>query len=1642
MKRLLTLFACLLMAGMALADKVSEREALKKAQAFMPGERFKLQKYSSSAGGQTVENPFYIFNVENGGGYVIVSGNDQTTSILGYSTNGNIDMNNIPDNLRYWLESYAEQLKAIDNGTLAAPAPSRARTRGERTNIEPLIQTLWNQDEPYNLMCPDGSGKDYNADGYNPNNRCVTGCVATAVAQVMYYHQWPEQTTGIASYTPTTINVTLEALPATTLEWSKMKLTYDSNETGDAADAVAKLMRYVGQAMIMNYNIASRGGSGTNIYEDAMINVFNYSKKIHTRNRDYYTTKQWEDMVYDELAHGRPVPYGGFSSSVGHQFVCDGYKDGLFSLNWGWGGRLNGYFVLSLADPNGQQGIGGSNGGYKNDQDAVFYFMPAEENEEEVPILKSADGINNTQTSNYIRSDATKNFSNVEIPCRFESCYSYRPTGTYDAEVGWGLYQDEELIQSISSASQTIDMRNIHFPKVQYQTYSSNVIANPFGSGLSDGKYQLRQIWRKAGSNDAWTLMDNYGTNYLVAEINGTSLTIRSKDAQTQVFSVNSISMPDEAIEGEPVTVTVNITNEGETQQETVCLWLQEVGTSDWTKVASATGNIGPEETGDIILTFTPKAGGSFIMKVTNNESDKALATKENITIYDVFQVTVDDIKYSCITGKNIATVIAGDYESLTNVMIPATITVDNVEYAVKSVGEDAFFNCRELETVILSEGIQSLGARAFRQCTNMKKLELPSTLSSIGQSVLDDCTSLAKVISHIMDPFQIDDNTFTTHRYNSSTQQYENAPSPAILYVPIGTMSKYQAITGWTKFKSIEEGEEKETTVNGLNYRYYTGTKKATVISGDYQQLTNVDIPATITIDDEEYTVNAIGAEAFSQCRNLQNISLPDGLETIGDDAFNGNNQMDEFDIPSKLKSIGDNAFTKCHKLKEVVLPEGLETIGVSAFEACSGLQKLLLPSTLSSIGKNVINGCSALKTVVSHIQEPFLIDDKTFVTTSYDYRTRQYEDTPSPATLFVPLGTSLKYQEITGWTMFKAIEEGELMETTVNGLKFNYTTGSKKATVIAGDYSSLTELEIPATITVDNTEYAVKAIGDEAFRQCNFTTVSLPDGLEEIGENAFYNCYRLTNVVFPEGLKSIGNYAFKSCSKLEKVELPSTLESIGEQAFFMIGTLKTVISDIQEPFDINDLTFARSYGIPSDATLFVPLGTASKYEAITGWTMFKAIEEGEAKEATLNGLNYLYYTGSKKAFVIAGDYSSLTSVEITATITIEDVEYTVKAINKGAFSSCSSLASISLPEGLERIEDSAFQSCSSLEEITLPEGLESLGSSAFMNCSNLKTLVLPSTLKSIGESVINRAGSLKYVFSHITNPFAISDNTFKSNYLASPATLYVPTGTKEAYQAIKGWTFFQAIEEGEAKVASVNGINYFCNIDSKKATVIAGNYPWTVEIPATITVDDAEYAVKAIGASAFYNFGGGKIILPEGLEMIDDKAFNLCYNLSSIVLPKGLESIGSKALSGCFSLKTIELPSSLKRIGGKAFEGNSYMKTVISHILNPFDISDDTFMYNGEPSPATLYVPAGTKSKYEEATGWNFQGGIVEMEPGDGDADGNGEITMADVMAILSYLLGEIPDGFDETAADINGDGEVTISDALIVMGMIPQD
>lgn len=316
---------------------------------------------------QTDDNQprLYVFNRGNDG-FVVTSADDRFPALLGYSDSGAFDPYNASPELMWWLSQYAgEQSFCLASPVAACTEEAAATTsRAPRAEIPQLLTTTWNQDKPYNLDCPTIG-----------QNRCVTGCVATAMAQVVKYHAYPAQGQGQHSYEWNGQTLSFD-YANTSFEYDLMLDNYGPSATAEQQKAVASLMYACGVGVNMSYTTNESGAADMYI-PYALKDYFNYDKGIRLLKRNYFTDDEWEDLVYGELAEKRPVIYGGQAPSGGHQFVCDGYRDGYYHINWGWSGLGDGYFLLSALDP-GIQGVGGFQGGYNSDQSMVWGAKPAD----------------------------------------------------------------------------------------------------------------------------------------------------------------------------------------------------------------------------------------------------------------------------------------------------------------------------------------------------------------------------------------------------------------------------------------------------------------------------------------------------------------------------------------------------------------------------------------------------------------------------------------------------------------------------------------------------------------------------------------------------------------------------------------------------------------------------------------------------------------------------------------------------------------------------------------------------------------------------------------------------------------------------------------------------------------------------------------------------------------------------------------------------------------------------------------------------------------------------------------------------------------------------------------------------------------
>lgn len=362
--------------GWAFAGNVTEQQARRVAVAFFQSApltrvsesdlRLVRDSESSLTRSSGAAPAYYVFDNVAGGGFVIVAGDDVASPVLGYSFTEEFPEGTLPPNVQGWLDGLREEINAARrDGVLPEEAVTRAwqDTRSGEAVVD-LETARWDQGAPYNKLCP-----------LYRTAQTYTGCTATALAIIMRYHQWPERGVGtLPAYVTTTNHLTIPAQKlGHAYDWDNMPLDYGRSYTQAQAQAVATLMRDCGYMLESDYGTDADGGTAA--YVDAVLRVaeyMDYDKAILCVMRDSYNSSEWYELMQAELDSRRPVLYTGSSEDAGHAFVLDGYTtNNYYSVNWGWSGLYNGYFLLSALDPEGQ-GAGGGSGSYNNGQVAVI----------------------------------------------------------------------------------------------------------------------------------------------------------------------------------------------------------------------------------------------------------------------------------------------------------------------------------------------------------------------------------------------------------------------------------------------------------------------------------------------------------------------------------------------------------------------------------------------------------------------------------------------------------------------------------------------------------------------------------------------------------------------------------------------------------------------------------------------------------------------------------------------------------------------------------------------------------------------------------------------------------------------------------------------------------------------------------------------------------------------------------------------------------------------------------------------------------------------------------------------------------------------------------------------------------------------
>jgi len=550
-KRQCILFSLLLLTFFQIqANPITETEALQLATNFhqlrspsklRSADVLKLVWQATGFGLRSAsESAFFIYNIGENQGFVIVSGEDAAKTILGYADEGCFNSENMPENLKNWLNFYQQEIDALRNTALTASAAASEQVSTVAagiTAVAPLLGGIkWNQTDPYNLLCP----WDLTASSHT-----LAGCVAVAMSQIMDYYKWPVKGTGTHSYTDAKYGLQSVDFSKTTYDWSNMQDSYSSTATAQQDTAVATLIYQSGVAVDMSYSLTASTSSISKAAE-AFVSYFGFDTDIHRYDRQFYSDLEWKALIKRELDIKRPILFSARSDEGGHAFVCDGYdSNNLFHINWGWGGYSNGYFELSALSSN-NPGISGATGGFCYDQSILAG-------------IHKADAVNKTsyqfEIYNTGLTPSPNSISNVKSK-KFDITFGFANFGTsFTGKFAIGYFNDNEwnlLKESTSNATLATG--------TGYGAYTFSGISSPQTANTTFKLYALY----KASDSTTWSVM--HGTHDLN---NSLILIVADNNTATIVSPIPIVSLTNTPIslsrlyQNKMANVDVTIQNTG-----------------------------------------------------------------------------------------------------------------------------------------------------------------------------------------------------------------------------------------------------------------------------------------------------------------------------------------------------------------------------------------------------------------------------------------------------------------------------------------------------------------------------------------------------------------------------------------------------------------------------------------------------------------------------------------------------------------------------------------------------------------------------------------------------------------------------------------------------------------------------------------------------------------------------------------------------------------------------------------------------------------------------------------------------------------------------------------------------------------------
>lgn len=826
---------------------------------------------------------------------------------------------------------------------------------------------------------------------------------------------------------------------------------------------------------------------------------------------------------------------------------------------------------------------------------------------------------------------------------------------------------------------------------------------------------------------------------------------------------------------------------------------------------------------------------------------------------------------------------------SIQEIIIPETVT---------EIGVHAFSNCSELKSVVLPEGLVSIRNYAFYNCGQIRELSIPETVMDIGAGVFENCVMLSSV--YIPAALQSANLSYhvSSHRgegiFNGCTRLKHVTFGDGITYIPEGLFAGC----------GIEEIVLPDS-VTGIGAYAFSGC----------EALTSVSLPANLT---------AVEESGFSYCDGLQNLSLPEKTSKIGAYAFYHCSDLKEIVMEGDaLTEIGAYGFAYNTALESFALPEGIVTIEEYTFYHCSSLKEIRIDA-VTSIGERAFSGCSSLTLLIL----PECLASISLM--AFENCTGLTELTVPSSFGEITLAYSSGLGVFDGCTALTDIIFEEGITKIPNG-------------AFAG--SGIREIEIPETVT---------EIGEYAFSNCEtLRNIQLPENLEIIGDRAFQNCSILKRLSLPSALTYLGSYAFQYCYDLTDVEIPAGIGTIQSYTFRNCTSLQTV-KIAESVTAINAYAFS---GCNSLKKISVPETVTSIAE--------NAFRDVICESAGPAGGGYDYEFAWKDAIPENAfrDIASITSVVIPEGITsigryafsrsgVKKIELpdSVTEADEYCFYDCDNLTDVIWSSSASTIPYRCFYSCSSLAHITIPEGVISIGSYAFRD-TGLESLILPETVTEVSEYSFYNCDSLTHV-TWSSSAEVIPDYCFEDS--ESLTDINIPEGVTtigsrafDSCISLKNVTMPESVKYFDSAAFGDTAITSAGPADGE----FDFRYLWKDAIPdnafrgmdSLISVVLPE-GITSIGENAFYDTGILSITIPETISAVGESCFYNCDSLETVIWSANASAIPYRCFYDCDALKSISVSGNVATVDDRAFYGCDMLSDIIMYAV-PATIGTNVF-------------------------------------------------------------------------------------------------